>query len=31
MINGASKSMAELIKKAWIEASRPAVPSEIAF
>ena len=31
MINGASKSIAELIKKAWIEAGRPAVPSTITF
>jgi len=31
MIDGSSKSLAELIKMAWIEAGRPVVPSEISL
>lgn len=31
MIAGSSKSLAELITKAWIEAGRPTIPDEINF
>ena len=31
MIEGSSKSLAELIRQAWIEAGRPKIPNEITF